>query len=118
MPITRGDIRVVDLEPVRGSEADKSRPAVVLSNNSSNMAAERLNRGVITIVPLTTNTSRILNFQVLLPPERTGLHRESKVQAEQIRSVSIDRIGALIGIVPVDLLDQIGAAVQIHLGLD
>ena len=44
----RGEIRLVDLEPVKGAEANKRRPAVIVSNDGANTTAARLNRGVIT----------------------------------------------------------------------
>jgi mRNA interferase MazF len=62
----RGDIVAVDLEPVRGAEANKRRPAVVVSNDMANATAGRLGRGVITVVPITSNTRRLFPFQVLL----------------------------------------------------
>ena len=93
----RGDIVWVDLEPVIGSEADKRRPAVVASNDGANRAAEQRGRGVVTVVPVTTNTERVHPFQVLLPARRCGLARTSKAQAEQIRSVSIERVGEVAG---------------------
>ncbi len=54
----RGEIRPVDLDPVRGSEASRRRPAVVVSNDQANAVAERLGRGVVTVVPVTSNTPR------------------------------------------------------------
>ena len=41
----RGEIWLVDLGPARGSEADKRRPAVIVSNNGANAAATQLRRG-------------------------------------------------------------------------
>lgn len=58
----RGEIRLVDLEPVRGSEANKRRPAVIVSNDRANSIATRLGRGVVTVVPITSNTDRIFPF--------------------------------------------------------
>ena len=81
----RGEVRLVDLDPVRGSEANKRRPAVVVSNDRANAAAERLGRGVVTVVPLTSNTARVFPFQVLIPAEAGGLRIASKAQAEQVR---------------------------------
>jgi mRNA interferase MazF len=42
-------MRVVDFDPIRGSEANKRRPAVIVSNDHANAAAERLGRGVVTV---------------------------------------------------------------------
>ena len=63
----RGDIHLVDLDPARGSEANKRRPAVIVSNDAANATAGRLGRGVITVVPVTSNIDRVFPFQVLLP---------------------------------------------------
>lgn len=113
----RGEIRLVDLEPVRGSEADKTRPAVIVSNDGANAAATRSGRGVLTVLPLTSSTARVHPFQLLLPATRSGLHQDSKVQAEQVRSVAVERIGRRIGHVPADLLPDLDAALRLHLGL-
>ena len=96
----RGEIRLVDLEPVMGAEANKRRPAVVVSNDAANATAARLGRGVITVVPVTTNIERIYPFQVLLRSAGTGLRGDSKAQAEQIRAVAVRRLGARLGLVP------------------
>jgi mRNA interferase MazF len=113
----RGDIIDVDLEPVRGSEADKRRPAVVVSNDTANAAATRLGRGVITVVPVTSNVTRVHDFQVLLPSGETGLKRDSKAQAEQVRSIAVERVGVRIGVVPQARMDEVDEALRIHLGL-
>ena len=114
----RGDIHLVDFEPARGSEVDKSRPAVIVSNDVSNAAVVGLDRGLITVVPLTSNVDRVYRFQVRLPSARTGLDRDSKAQAEQIRSVAIERVGERLGLVPFSLLARIDEAIRIHLDLD
>jgi len=43
----RGEIRRVNLDPTLGSEADTLRPAVIVSNDQANAAAERSGRGVV-----------------------------------------------------------------------
>jgi mRNA interferase MazF len=113
----RGDIHSVDLDPARGSEASKRRPAVVVSNDAANATAARLGRGVITVVPVTSNTERIYPFQVLLPASETGLDRDSKAQAEQVRSISVDRVGDRLGVVPHGIMLDVDEALRLHLGL-
>ena len=113
----RGDICSVDLEPVRGSEADKRRPAVIVSNDAANLTATRLGRGVVTVVPMTSNVERVYPFQVLLPAIDTGLERDSKAQAEQVRSIAVERIGGRLGVVPATLLTRIDEALRLHLAL-
>lgn len=113
----RGEIRLVDFDPARGSEANKTRPAVIVSNNGANAAALRTGRGVVTVLPLTSNTERVYPFQVLLPAGECGLDRDSKVQAEQIRAVAAERIGRRIGTVPTERMTVLDAALRLHLAL-
>ena len=113
----RGEICLVDLEPVRGAEADKRRPAVIVSNDGANQVADRLGRGVVTVVPVTSNTDRVYPFQVLLPRDATGLGRPSKAQAEQIRSISVERIGPRVGVVTAERMMAIDEALRVHLAL-
>jgi mRNA interferase MazF len=113
----RGDVVWVDLDPVRGHESDKRRPAVVVSNDGVNHTAEALGRGVLTVVPVTSNTERVYPFQVFLPAESCGLGRASKAQAEQVRSVSIGRVGGTAGRLPAVLVAELDDAVRLHLSL-
>ena len=113
----RGEIRLVDLDPVIGAEANKSRPAVIVSNDGANATAERLGRGIVTIVPVTSNVTRVYPFQVLLRANWTGLEYDSKAQAEQIRAVAIQRVGAKIGTVPASTMNDLDEALRLHLAL-
>jgi len=113
----RGEIRLVDLTPVRGAEANKQRPAVIVSNDGANSTADRLGRGIVTVVPATSNIDRVYPFQVLLRASETGLDRDSKAQAEQVRSVAVERIGARVGVVPPELLLSLDEALRLHLAL-
>lgn len=113
----RGDVVWVDFDPARGSEADKRRPAVVVSNDGANRTAQNLALGVVTVVPVTSQTTRVYPFQVLLPAGSCGLPKPSKAQAEQIRSVAVQRIGSVAGRLPGDLLAALDAAMRLHLGL-
>jgi mRNA interferase MazF len=113
----RGEIRLVDLDPARGNEANKLRPAIVVSNDRANAAAARSQRGVVTVVPVTSNVSRVFPFQVLVPGVSSGLRVDSKARAEQVRSVSVDRLGKVLGRVPADVMERVDAALRLHLDL-
>jgi mRNA interferase MazF len=113
----RGEIRLVGLDPVPGSEANKRRPAVIVSNDRANSVAARLGRGVVTVVPVTSNTDRIFPFQTFLPAAATGLRRDSKAQAEQVRSISVERLGAVLGRAPADVMAHLDDALRLHLQL-
>jgi mRNA interferase MazF len=113
----RGEIVSINFDPARGSEANKIRPAVIVSNDAANATATRLGRGVITVVPVTSNITRIYPFQVLLPAHETGLPRDSKAQAEQVRSVSVERVGALLGQLPAAIISELDRALRVQLEL-
>ncbi len=108
---------MVDLDPSRNAEANKYRPAVVVSNDGANTTEERLGRGVITVVPVTSNTANIYPFQVLLGADATGPPRDSKALAEQVRSVDVERIGALVGTLDGPLRAELDEALRLHLAL-
>jgi mRNA interferase MazF len=113
----RGEVRLVDLDPVRGAEANKRRPAVLVSNEAANTAAARLGRGVLTVVPVTSNVDRIYPFQVLLPAGAGGLPQGGKAQAEQVRSLDAERIGEQLGRLPDRLMTLLDDALRLHLAL-
>lgn len=113
----RGEIRLVDLEPVRGAEANRRRPAVIVTNDGANQTAAKLGRGVVTVVPVTSNVSRVYPFQVLLPAAETGLDRDSKAQAGQLRSVDVGRVGSRVGSLPNATLLLLDEALRLHLAL-
>lgn len=113
----RGEVWWVDLDPSRSGEANKVRPCVVVSNDANNVIARRLGRGVVTVVPVTSNADRVFAFQVLVPAGAAGLNRDSKIQAEQIRAVSVDRFTERIGTLSAELRRELDAALRVQLAL-
>ena len=113
----RGEMRLVDLDPARAGEANKRRPAVLVSNDGANTTAAKLGRGVVTVVPITTNVDRVYPFQVLIPAHASGLGRDSKAQAEQVRSVSVDRVTDRIGTVAPESMLEVDEALRLHLAI-
>jgi mRNA interferase MazF len=112
----RGEIWQVDLDPVRGSEANKQRPAVIVSNDRANATATRLGYGIVTVVPVTSNTDKVYPFQVLLSTA-SGLSVDSKAQAEQVRSIATQRLLRRIGRVSSGELAELDNALRLHLAL-
>jgi mRNA interferase MazF len=113
----RGEIRWVDLDPAHGGEANKQLPAVIVSNDGANTTAARLGRGVVTVVPISSRIDRVYPFQVLLPAPETGLDLDSKALAEQVRSVSVERVTNRIGSVPAPLMLEVDDALRLHFAL-
>ncbi|MFD2026752.1 type II toxin-antitoxin system PemK/MazF family toxin [Promicromonospora aerolata] len=113
----RGEIWYADLDPVRGSEANKVRPVVIVSNDAYNAAARRLGRGVLTVVPLTSNVKRIHSFQTLVSKPGSGLPVDSKAQAEQVRGVDMDRLVNRVGKLSAEEVADLDDALLVHLGI-
>lgn len=113
----RGEIRLVDLELASAGESNKRRPAVIVSNDNANATAARLGCGVVTVVPVTSSITRVFPFQVPLTAAETGIRADSKAQAEQVRSVSVDRLGSVVGRLPTHLMTELDDALRLHLQL-
>lgn len=86
---------MVDLGPTLGNEAATTRPAVIVSNDALNAVTMALERGVVTVAPITSNVKRVYPFQVLVSPGVSGLSVASKIQAEQVRAKSVTRLISL-----------------------
>ena len=113
----RGQVRIADLGHTIGAGAAHRRPVVIVSNDGANRSATRLGRGIVTVVPLTTNTALIHPFQVFLAAADTGLRDDCKAQGEQVRSIAVQRIGRMAGTVPLDLMTRLDDALRLHLDL-
>lgn len=109
----RSDIVYANLSSTVGSEINQRRPVLIVSNNANNRAASTL-----TVLPITSNIARLYPFEVALSRAESGLAKDSKVQAQQIRTISKERIqGAAAGRLATDKLLEIDAAIRLHLAL-
>ena len=109
----RGEIYFADLSPTIGSETNKRRPVLIVSNNANNRAAT-----TITVLPVTSNVARVYPFEVLLAARQSGLPRDSKAMAQQIRTISKNRLRPnKSGELDRDLMHRIDAAIKLHLAL-
>lgn len=110
----RGEIYYANLSPTVGSEIDKRRPVLVVSNDANNRAAN-----TVTILPITSNVTRIYPFEVLLNPEDSGLSKPSKVQAQQVRTISKQRITSdAVGSLNEEIMQLVNVALKLHLDVD
>ena len=109
----RGEIYFAALDPTRGGEIQKTRPVIVVSNNAANRSA-----AVVTVVPLTSNVDRVFPFEVLLAASRTGLSKDSKAMAQQVRTIDKARLNArAAGDLQMGDMRLVDAALRLHLGL-
>lgn len=108
-----GDIYEVKLDPVIGSETGKSRPALVVSNDTNNEYS-----ATITVLPITGQVARkAYPFEVLIPKDVAGLSMDSRVKTNQIRTVDKSRLVSFRGSVPSQYFPQIEKALKIHLNM-
>lgn len=109
----RGEIYFADLSPTQGSEINKRRPVLIVSNDANNRAAN-----TVTVLPIASNTARVYPFEVLLPAKKSGLPRDSKALAQQIRTISKERLlPERAGALEPKLMHAVEAAIKLHLAL-
>lgn len=89
--ILRGEIRWADLNPVRGREQAGRRPVLILSHNVFNERS-----GTVIAVAVSSQPQRA-GFPLTLELKAKGLPKRSWVKISQIRTLSVERLGARIG---------------------
>ena len=89
--ILRGEIRWVDLNPVRGREQARLRPVLILSHDVFNERS-----GTVIGVALTSQPQRA-GFPLTLELQATKLPKRSWVKVSQVRTLAVERIGARLG---------------------
>lgn len=115
--VKRGEIWLADLDPARPTEAAKTRPVILVSNDRANDAAARLGWGVVTVVPVTSNTDKIYPFQMWIASGDGGLQHDSKAQCEQVRSIAVTRLARKLGTLDDHLMEVLDQTLRLHLGL-
>jgi len=114
MIIKRGEIHLASLDPAVGREISKTRPVVIISNDINNRFS-----GTVTVLPITSkNLEKVYPFEVRLPKSAGNLPKDSKVKADQIRTLDKRRIVKAIGMLDNESIARIETALKIHLGLE
>ena len=110
MIIKRGNIYFARLDPAVGSEINKTRPILAISNNINNQYSN-----TITIIPITSNTKTIRSFEVFIPIGEASLPKDSKVKCDQIRTIDSSRILSEIGSLSLEYIAEVEFALRKHL---
>ncbi len=106
--IKRGDVSWVEFDPALGSEIKKTRPAIIVSNDSANRHLTR-----VIVVPLTSNTERLYPGEALV----TLSDQPSKAMADQIMTVDKRRLKSKIATLTKSDLRDVEDAILVQLGL-
>jgi mRNA interferase MazF len=89
--LLRGEIRWADLNPVRGKEQAGLRPVLILSHDIFNERS-----GTVIAMAITSQPQKA-GFPLTLKLETGRLPKQSWAKISQIRTLSEERIGRLIG---------------------
>ena len=113
MPVKRGDIFWVDLDPTRGSEQAGQRPVLVIQNDIGNEFAP-----TVIVAPLTTTqVSREYPTNVYVPKDTTGLKANSIILLSQIRVIDKSRLQQKIGHLSSHYMTKVDGAIKSSLAL-
>jgi len=111
--IRRGEIFLVNFDPTIGSEAKKTRPAVVVSNDINNAHSP-----IVSISPITLNVTRVYSFEVEVSAGTAGLKARSKIMVNQTRAVDKIRLIKKLGQLPTQIMADVDQALKLHYDLE
>jgi mRNA interferase MazF len=114
MNIKRGEIHLAALDPTIGREIAKTRPVVIVSNDVNNQFS-----GTVSVLPITSkNLQKIYPFEAMLSKGAGNLPKNSKVKADQIRTLDKRRIVKHIGRLSDEDMIRVDTALKVHLGIE
>ena len=99
--ILRGEIRWADLNPVRGHEQTGLRPVMILSHDIFNERS-----GTVIAVAITSQPQKA-GFPLTLELKAGNLPKKAWIKISQIRTLSVERIGKVIGKASLEELTQV-----------
>lgn len=113
MEIKRGDIYYADLSPVVGCEQGGIRPVLIIQNDIGNHFSS-----TVIAAAITSRRKKKIPTHVLLDGHRQGLHDNSRIMLEQIRTIDRARLGRYIGRLDEDTMQNVDEAIAVSFGLN
>ena len=114
MPDFQWAVFEANLDPAAGTEQKGNRPVLIVSNEEFNQAMQN-----ITVLPLTSTKRRLYPSEVLIPSGIAGQSMDSIVMAHQVRTISKQRLGGLLGyLIETEIRSEIREAIKEHLDID
>lgn len=107
-PVKKGEVWWVSFSSSLGGEIQKTRPAVVVSNNAANLALNR-----VVVVPLTSKTTKVYPGQVLILVEGNQV----KAMADQITTAAKERLRNRMGSLSPPDVRAVEEAILLHLAI-
>lgn len=112
--IKRGDIFLVNLEPIKGSEQRGIRPCLIIQNDKGNKYSP-----LTIIAPLTSKEfTKEFPTNVFLSKKDSKLDKDSTILLNQIKTIDKSRIIKKVSSLSLFLMNQVDMAIKISLGLD
>ena len=109
----QGEIWQITLDPAVGAEMKKTRPALIISADALGKLPLKI------VVPITDWKEQYAHYPWMVkitPTEQNRLAKVSALDCFQIRSVSVERLTALIGSAEPEIIGQVQDAVSIVIG--
>jgi mRNA interferase MazF len=109
----RGEVYLVNFDPVIGAEIRRTRPALILQNDIANRHSP------VTIVSAITSQFEepLYPTEVLLKAGEGGMKKDSVILLNQIRSVDKKRLVRRLGAISAEAMHRVDRSIKISLGL-
>lgn len=107
--INRGEVWWVNFSPSIGGEIQKTRPAVIVSNNYSNRSLNR-----VQVIPITSNTNKCYPCEAYVTID----NKQAKAMADQLTTISKERLSKKITSLNNNEMLKIGQAIKLQLNLE
>ncbi len=114
-PLLRGDVYLVNLDPIIGKEIGKARPAVIIQNDVGNKFSP-----VTIIAPISSvkEITKPLPIMIFLKKGEGGLSEDSYIDCGQIRTVDKDqRLITKFGTLDKSKMLEVDKALKVSLSL-